>query len=115
MKKHQYQFATIALYGPDDKVTTKIVVGIFKNSSDDPLLRRWVGVNILKDPETQRQIHVFLKEYSIRSVTATDGNIGCPHEEELDFPMFSPSHIMKDLVLPVGAQNRPMVHQIQID
>ena len=85
-EQYDYPFATIARYGPDDKVTTKIVVGIFKNDTDDPMLRQWVGVGIFYDREAQSQIHAFLKEQGVRKVVATEGNMGCPHEEELDFP-----------------------------
>lgn len=86
MKKQKYPFATIALYGPDNKVTTKIVVGIFRGKLDDPFLRRWTGTGIFMDREVQQQIKVFLKEHGVREVVGADGNIGCPHEEGLDFP-----------------------------
>lgn len=86
MKKHKYPFATIALYGPNDKVTTKIVVGIFKNVRKIPFCGAGGGKGVFEDHEIHQQILVFLKEHKVRKVIGTSGNIGCPHEEILDFP-----------------------------
>ncbi len=39
------------------------------------------------DLDIQREIAEFIKAHNVKSVVATDGIIGCPHEEGLDFPI----------------------------
>jgi hypothetical protein len=42
-KKHpEYPIGTVALYGPNDKITTKIAAGVIKSPSAEPILERWV-------------------------------------------------------------------------
>jgi len=81
----KYPLGTIALYGPDDKRTTKIVAGAIKHEGAEPILERWMGTNIKDNPKIQRQIKTFFERHRVRSVVATDRNIGCPHEEGSDF------------------------------
>jgi hypothetical protein len=84
--KPQYPIGTVALYGPNDKITTKIVAGVIKRDGADPILERWMGTNIKESPKVQRQMREFFKKHGVKSVVATDCNIGCPHEEGEDFP-----------------------------
>jgi hypothetical protein len=35
----------------------------------------------------RREIQEFFKTHDVQSVVATDGNMGCPHEEGEDFPV----------------------------
>jgi hypothetical protein len=83
----KYPLGTIALYGPDDLKATKIVVGIIRREGAEPLLERWVGSNLKDNPKVQRQIGEFLQKHGVKSVVASDGNMGCPHEEGEDFPV----------------------------
>ena len=83
---HKYPVGTIALYGPDDSTTTKIVAAVVKREKAEPILERWVGTAIGNNPKVQRQIREFFDRHHVNSVVATDGNLGCPHEEGLDFP-----------------------------
>ena len=76
----------MALYGPNDEITTKIVAGVIERHGADPILERWMGTNIKDSPKVQRQMQEFFKKHGVRSVAATEGNIGCPHEEGEDFP-----------------------------
>src|SRR5207244_606066 len=82
----KYPIGTVALYGPDEKATTKIVAGIIAWEGAEAILERWVGTNIRNNPKVQRQMQQFFAEHFVKSVVATDGNIGCPHEEGEDFP-----------------------------
>ena len=85
-----YPIATIAFYGPDDKLATKVVVAVFLSKTDDPdFLERWFsknGVDVRQDAEIGEQILAFLKLHSPRSTIMTDRIIGCPHEEGVDYP-----------------------------
>jgi hypothetical protein len=82
----KYPIGTVALYGPDDKITTKIVVGVIKQDGAEAIIERFVGSNIKDSPKVQHQIKSFFERHKVKNVVATDGNMGCPHEEGLDFP-----------------------------
>ena len=84
--KPKYPIGTVAFYGPDDKITTKIVAGVINREGAEPVLERWVGTNIKDSPKVKRQMEKFFKDHGVNSVVATDRNIGCPHEEGEDFP-----------------------------
>ncbi len=83
----KFPIGTLAQYGPNAKITTKIVAGIIKRDGAEPILERWVGTNIKDNPKVQRQIQEFFQKHGVKSVVATDANIGCPHEEGQDFPL----------------------------
>ena len=84
-----YPIATIAFYGPTADLATKIVVGIFKeeNSDADPLVK-WFSQNldIRSDDDIGKDLVAFIKSHEVKSVVASDGIIGCPHEEGIDYP-----------------------------
>jgi hypothetical protein len=82
----KFPVGTVALYGPDDKTTTKIAASVFKREGAEPILKRWVGSNVKNNSKVRREIQEFFDEHSVRSVVATDKNMGCPHEEGEDFP-----------------------------
>jgi len=83
----QYPIGTIALYGPDETTTTKIAAGVILEEDGEALVRRWVGTDVKDNPKVRREIEEFFKSHAIKSVVATDKNIGCPHEEGEDFPV----------------------------
>jgi hypothetical protein len=83
----EYPIGTVALYGPDDKTTTKIVAGVFLEDDTEAIIERWVGTDVTENPKVQRGIKDFFAKHGVRSVTATDGNMGCTHEEGDDFPV----------------------------
>jgi hypothetical protein len=76
---------TVALYGPDDKMTTKIVAGVH-NDDADVIIERWVGTDVKENPKVQQEILAFFSKHGVKSVVATDENMGCTHEEGEDFP-----------------------------
>ncbi len=86
-----YPVATVALYGPTDKLATKIAVGIFSGPDRDPeVLERWSSptgdTDIRRDKAIGEKIAAFIKSHKALSVAATDGILGCPHEEGIDYP-----------------------------
>jgi len=84
-----YPLGTVALYGPNDRVATKVAVGIVLGEEEEPSeLRRWRsgGEDIRGDAEIERGIIDFLREHQVKSVVMTDRIIGCPHEEGIDYP-----------------------------
>jgi len=84
-----YPIATIALYGPTAEFATKVVVGIFKDErSDADPLEKWFSQNsdIRLDGDIGEGLVTFIKSHEVKSVVVTDGIIGCPHEEGVDYP-----------------------------
>ena len=84
-----YPVATIAFYGPTADVATKVVVSITRDEGHeiDPL-ERWFSESgdVRNDLAITEKINHFLKENQAKSIIATDGLIGCPHEEGIDYP-----------------------------
>lgn len=86
MEDIKFPIGTIALYGPDDKLTTKIAAGVIAYAGAEAIIERWVGTTVADDPKVQREIQDFFKQHGVKSVAAADSNMGCPHEEGEDFP-----------------------------
>jgi hypothetical protein len=83
----KYPVATVAHYGPDDRTTTKIAVGIVNQHNMVLALERWAGPDVARNPEIAAQIQQLITQYGAKRVIITDGVIGCPHEEGIDFPL----------------------------
>ena len=84
-----YPIATVALYGPDDRLATKAAVGIVTHEDAEPdFLERWFSQtgDIRSDPEIERAILEFIRLHEAKTVVMTDGILGCPHEEGVDYP-----------------------------
>lgn len=82
----QFPIATIAYYGPDDRTPTKVAVGIINKHDMILALERWAGPDVATNPEIAQQIQELITKYGAKNVVVTDGVIGCPHEEGIDFP-----------------------------
>ena len=83
--------ATVAFYGPTAEVATKVAVAIIRDELGEPeLLERWFSESedsdVRNDPVVGEQILDFLRTHGAKSVVVTDGIIGCPHEEGIDYP-----------------------------
>jgi len=83
----EFPIGTIALYGPDDKTTTKIVAGVILEEDAEAIVERWVGTDVTENPRVRKGIEEFFDEHGVKSVVATEQNMGCPHEEGEDFPV----------------------------
>jgi len=81
--------ATIAYYGPDDRRATKVAVGIVPASGAEPThMKRWFDEeeDVREDVDIEQEIVDFIQEHGVHSVVITDGILGCPHEEGIDYP-----------------------------
>ncbi len=83
----EYPVGTLAMYGPNDQVTTKIVASVIKSADSEPILERFVGTGIAENEKVQEKINAFFKEHNVTEVATVDANMGCPHEEGEDFPV----------------------------
>ena len=85
---HGYPVATVALYGPDDTMATKLSVGIVPaENTEVGDLRRWFseGRDIRDDANVAEEVLAFIAAAGATSVVMTDRIIGCPHEEGIDY------------------------------
>jgi hypothetical protein len=83
----KYPIGTIALYGPDDKTTTKIAAAVIVSENAEPVLERWMGTDVTTNPKVQQELQEFFQRHGVASVAMSQGNMGCPHEEGEDFPV----------------------------
>ena len=80
--------ATIAFYGPNLSQATKVAAGIVPSETAEPLeVRDWKVENgdVRVDPAIAQGILDFIEGHSVLSVVMTDGIIGCPHQEGVDY------------------------------
>jgi hypothetical protein len=83
----RYPIGTVALYGPDDKTTTKIAAGVILHDGAEVIVKRWVATDVTTNPKVQQELKDFFLQHGVKSVAMTEGNMGCPHEEGPDFPL----------------------------
>lgn len=84
-----WPLATVALYGPNDRLATKLSVGIVPAENGEPTdLRRWISMDetdIRADNRVAEEVLAFITAAGAKSVAMTDRIIGCPHEEGIDY------------------------------
>jgi hypothetical protein len=82
-----WPIATIAFYGPNLSQATKVAVGIILSENAEPEMRDWKvdRGDIRADPVVAREILEFVEKHGALSVAMTDGIIGCPHQEGIDY------------------------------
>ena len=83
-----WPLATIAFYGPNLNQATKVAVGIVPTeNSKVGELRNWKvdRGDIRTDPGIAREILEFMNKHQVLSVAMTDGIIGCPHQQGIDY------------------------------
>lgn len=84
--KPKFPIGTVALYGPDDEVTTKIAASVILHDGAEPIMKRWMSTDVMTNPKVQRELKAFFLQHGVKSIALTKENMGCPHEEGLDFP-----------------------------
>jgi hypothetical protein len=79
---------TVALYGPDDKLASKLVVGISPSARAGVTeTKKWLrDGDVREDAALLEEVLAFLAKSAVRSVVMTRGVFGCPHEEGIDYP-----------------------------
>jgi hypothetical protein len=80
--------ATVAFYGPSLSQATKVVVSIVPSENAEPReLRDWklVAGDVRSDPAVAEEIMAFIDLHGVLSIVMTDGIIGCPHQEGIDY------------------------------
>jgi hypothetical protein len=84
----RYPVAKVALFGPDDRVTTKIVASVVSWPGEPPVVQSWMGTGVMDSPKVRSQIEMFFEKRAVRTLVLMQGwcNMGCPHEAAMDFP-----------------------------
>jgi len=80
--------ATIAFYGPNLSQATKVAVGIVPFENEDVVAMRDWKVDhgdVRTDSGIAQEILEFIEKHGALSVVMTDGIIGCPHQEGIDY------------------------------
>lgn len=67
-KPPEFPIGTVALYGPDDKRTTKIAAGVILHDGAEAIIERWVATDVTTNPKVQREIEAFFKKHGVKSV-----------------------------------------------
>ncbi len=84
-----FRTGTIAYYGPNDKIVTKIVVGITVAAGRNFIeTRKWSSESkdIKSDKQVLEEISAYLNLSRVDSVATIERVIGCRHEAGIDYP-----------------------------
>ena len=83
-----YPVGTIAFYGPDDRFASKVAAAIVSGEGEEAsALERWFSdtEDVRELATIGEQVLAFFERHGVKSVVMTDGIIGCPHEEGIDY------------------------------
>jgi len=83
-----WPLATIAFYGPDLSRASKVTVSIIHTEGGEPEdMQSWSSdtADMRHDGTTGHEIVEFLDEQGAKSVVMSDGIIGCPHQQGIDY------------------------------
>jgi hypothetical protein len=86
-EKKDFPFGILAYFGPDNNTVTKIVAVVVEELEDEPIIKSWMKPDVTEDPGVASEIGKFFLEWNIKDIIMTDGVLGCPHEEGIDFPV----------------------------
>ena len=83
-----YPLATIAYYGPTNKMATKVVASIVENETDEPSIQeKWYSEKDLRrNKKILNEIKDFISNHNVKSAIVPNKIIGCPHQEGIDYP-----------------------------
>jgi hypothetical protein len=83
-----WPLATVAFYGPNLTQATKVAVGVVPSEDAEASEMRHWQVNtgdVRNEPRIAQEILEFMENHGARSVVMTDGIIGCPHQQGIDY------------------------------
>jgi len=86
-QKENFPIGILAYFGPSDQQITKAVAIVIPNKTASPLYKSWTTPAIKTDSRVATEIGQYFLENNVKEVVMTDGVVGCPHDEGIDFPM----------------------------
>ena len=60
-KPPDYPIGTVAMYGPDDKTTTKIAAGVIVHDGAKAIIKRWVATDVTRNPKVRQELKDFFR------------------------------------------------------
>ncbi len=81
-----YPVGTVVFYGPDCSNVTKILAAVVSEGGTAQSARRWFGAGVDRDTRVQAEVRDFFAAHPAQSIIYSDGIVGCPHEEGVDYP-----------------------------
>ncbi len=84
--KNKYPIGTLAYFGPDDQTCSKITASVINAPNAKPEFRHWIEEGVCTDPAVIAEIGEYFRLHKVQEVIMTEGIIGCPHDEGVDFP-----------------------------
>jgi hypothetical protein len=87
----RYPQATIAAYGPDSTLATKLVVAVIERpgQTDPSAIRTWTTdhTEIRDDLAIAAEVAGFAAQHGVKETITSPRLLGCPHEEGVDYPI----------------------------
>ncbi len=82
-----YPVITIAYYGPDEELATKVSVGFIEEENADIQIENFnTESDVREDVAVQSALIKIIDRSGAKTVSLIDRIIACPHEEGVDFP-----------------------------
>ena len=83
-----YPIATIAFYGPNNKIATKVVCAILNhdNAELEPMKKWFSSSDLRKSELILGEILSMIDDNGVNTVSMVEEILGCPHEEGIDYP-----------------------------
>ena len=57
----KFPIGTVAMYGPDDKTTTKIAAGVIVHDGAKAIIKRWVATDVTRNPKVRQELKDFFR------------------------------------------------------
>ena len=93
-QKRSHLVVTISLYGPNDRVASKLVASaIHEKSSKIKEMKKWYSAgdtDVRELSEVVQELGEFIGKWNPHTIISPDKIIGCPHEEGIDYPENEP-------------------------
>lgn len=92
MKSKKYvngdRVGTIAYYGPDDKIATKVVASVMVLGQDEPVaMEKWYSdKDVRQQGAIKAHMMAFFAMHQVENIGRVDHILRCPHEEGIDYP-----------------------------
>ncbi|MGB5445806.1 MAG: hypothetical protein WBM99_09895 [Psychromonas sp.] len=83
-----YPIATVAFYGPNNNIATKVVCAIisYDGAEPEPMQKWFASTDLRKSEQILNEVLSFIGQNGAKTVCMIDEIIGCPHEEGIDYP-----------------------------
>jgi hypothetical protein len=83
-----FPIATVAFYGANNHIATKVVCAIISHegAEPDPIHKWFSSSDLRKSEQILGEVLCFIDKNEVKTVNMIEEIIGCPHEERMDYP-----------------------------